>query len=203
MYQLTLLQRFLSHFIAETIIFRKYRTTAFSREIFFPDGTQPRWKITEIPTGSGLWQAPPRIGRGLKQKCPCWGQEHFLEQHISMDHDFATRLIKTQEKELWQFEVILISCLVNNAHVLLVSQARIFLAIVLQIMSLWILLLKMSPCKVTHFNSLDLISFYLITAFMQVFVRRENYTTEVLFLDCKFANFYTNKFPVQIKILYS
>ena len=61
----------------------------------------------------------------------------------------------------------------------------------------------MSPCKVTHFNSLDLISFHLITAFMQVFVRRENYTTEVLFLDCKFANFYTNKFPMQIKILYS
>ena len=42
MYQLTLLQRFLSQFIAETIIFRKYRTTAFSREIFFPDGTHEK-----------------------------------------------------------------------------------------------------------------------------------------------------------------
>lgn len=35
MYQLTLLQRFLSQFIAETIIFRKYRTTAFSRKYSF------------------------------------------------------------------------------------------------------------------------------------------------------------------------
>ena len=182
MYQLTLLQRFFSHFIAETIIFRKYRTTAFSREIFFPDGTQPRWKITEIPRGSGLWQAPTGTGRGLKQKCPpSGGRDIFWNNTFVSDHDFATRSIKTQGKELWQFEVILTSRLVNNALILLVSQTQIFLAIVLQIMSLWILLLKMSPCKVTHFNSLDLISFHLITAFMQVFVRRENYTTEACF----------------------
>ena len=50
-------------------------------EIFFPEATQPSWKITEIPSrrgGGGVWQAPPG-----KQKCPPGGDYgYFLELNI-------------------------------------------------------------------------------------------------------------------------
>ena len=48
---------------------------AFLTEIFFAGGTQPSWKITEIPVGGG-YDKHPRNGnsRGvLKQKHPLWG----------------------------------------------------------------------------------------------------------------------------------
>ena len=59
------------------ICFTLYRATTFLTEIFFPGGTQPKWKINEIPGGRGFdkhlleWKFQGRGeggGRGLKQK---------------------------------------------------------------------------------------------------------------------------------------
>ena len=49
----------------------------FWGEIFFPGGTQPSWKNTEIPGVGGVWQAPPGMkipgGWGSSTKVPSMG----------------------------------------------------------------------------------------------------------------------------------
>ena len=58
-------------------------------QIFFQEGTQPSWKITEIPEGGGggVWQAPHG-----KQQVPSVGGggtvEYFLELHIANIYKF-------------------------------------------------------------------------------------------------------------------
>ena len=59
------------------ICFSLYCGTTFLTEIFFPGGTQPKWKISEIPGARGFdkhlleWKFQGRGGgggKGLKQK---------------------------------------------------------------------------------------------------------------------------------------
>lgn len=55
-----------------------YRATTFLTEIFFRGGTQPNWKINEIPGGKGF----DKHSRDLKQKRPPSSRYgYFLELH--------------------------------------------------------------------------------------------------------------------------
>ena len=59
-------------------------------QTIFPEGTQPSWKITEIPGdggGGGVWKAPFGMeipGGGLKQKCFPFGVWIFTGTTQSM-----------------------------------------------------------------------------------------------------------------------
>ena len=69
------------------ICFSLYCATTFLTEIFFPGGTQPKWKINEIPGARGFdkhlleWKFQGR-GEGSKTKAsPSRGYGYFLELH--------------------------------------------------------------------------------------------------------------------------
>ena len=74
------MKRFFSLFIAETITFRiKLLCNGILMVIYLPGGTQPSWKITEIP-GRG-WGGGGG-GGGKKKKGPRGGGGcFFLEPH--------------------------------------------------------------------------------------------------------------------------
>ena len=72
--------------MTKKICFSIYRATTFLAEIFFPGGTQPKWKINEILEGRGFdkhlleWKFQGR--GGLKQKRhPSSGYGYFLGLH--------------------------------------------------------------------------------------------------------------------------
>ena len=80
-----------------------YSATTFFAQIFFPDGTQPSWKITEIPGGGGCgydkppWNFHSRGVGGLKQKRPPSGRGgggygYFLELHDEKLQSAISRL---------------------------------------------------------------------------------------------------------------
>ena len=56
-------------------------------QLFFPEGTQPCWKIMENSRGWGVWQAPPgmeiREGEGgSKAEVPSVGWYEYFSEHI-------------------------------------------------------------------------------------------------------------------------
>ena len=71
-------EKIFSHFFAEKnyLSHKNIVQQPFFTQIFFPEGTQPCSKITEIPGGwgggGGGMTSTPWVG-GLKQKCPSWG----------------------------------------------------------------------------------------------------------------------------------